>query len=162
MPDVDWKKHTGGNSMIRPVILAAALTLLAGSAQAIDYASVTRNAILFEASSLQARKLAIIRVGTPVEVVVTSPDRQWARVRDPSGVLSWIEGNAIDRQRRTVLVTAEQVAVRREANERSPVVFEVVRDVVLDLVSSSPSGWVKVQHASGSSGFLRSTAVWGL
>ncbi|MCL2161439.1 MAG: SH3 domain-containing protein [Betaproteobacteria bacterium] len=147
--------------MIRPIILAAGLALLAGSAQALDYASVTRNAILFETSSLQARKLAIIRPGTPVEVVVTSPDLQWVKVRDPSGVLSWIEGNALGKQR-TVLVTAEQVAVRREPNERSPVVFEVVRDVVLELVSTDPSGWVRVQHASGSGGFLRSTEVWGL
>ncbi|MCL1861367.1 MAG: SH3 domain-containing protein [Proteobacteria bacterium] len=147
--------------MIRPAILAAGLALLAGSAQAIDYASVARNAILFETSSLQARKLAIIRPGTPVEVVVTSPDLQWVKVRDPSGAMSWIEGNALSKQR-TVLVTAEQVAVRREANERSPVVFEAVREVVLELVSSDPSGWVKVQHASGDSGFLRSTEVWGL
>jgi SH3-like domain-containing protein len=147
--------------MIRPAILATGLALLAGSAQAIDYASVARNAILFETSSLQARRLAIIRPGTPVEVVVTSPDLQWVKVRDPSGAMSWIEGNALSKQR-TVLVTAEQATVRREANERSPVVFEAVRNVVLEFVSSDPSGWVKVQHASGDSGFLRSTEVWGL
>ena len=147
--------------MIRHAILATALALLAGLAQAIDYASVTRNAILFETSSLQARKLAIIRPGTPVEIVVTSPDLQWLKVRDPSGALSWIEGNALSKQR-TVFVTVEQASVRREANERSPVVFEVVREVVLELVSVDPGGWVKVQHASGSGGFLRSTEVWGL
>jgi SH3-like domain-containing protein len=147
--------------MIRSVILATGLALLAGSVQAIDYASVTRNAILFDASSPQARKLAIIYPGTPVEVVVTSPDLQWVRVRDPSGVMSWIEGNALSKQR-TVLVTAERVVVRREASEHSPVVFEAVRDVVLQFVSSDSSGWVKVQHASGGSGFLRFTEVWGL
>jgi len=146
---------------MRPSILAAGLAFLASSAQALDYASVTRNAILFEASSPQARKLAIIRPGTPVEVVVTSPDQQWAKVRDPSGALSWIESNALSKQR-TVLVTAERVAVRREANERSPVIFEAARDVVLELVSVGPIGWVKVQHTSGGSGFLRSTEVWGL
>lgn len=146
--------------MLRPAILAAGLAL-AGSAQAIDYASVARNAVLFEHSSPQARKLAIIHPGTPVEVVIKSPDNQWAKVRDPSGILSWIEGNALSPQR-TVLVTAEQAAVRREANERSPVVFEVARDVVLELVSVEPSGWVKVKHADGSGGFLRPTEVWGL
>jgi SH3-like domain-containing protein len=147
--------------MTRPAILAAVLALLAGSAQAIDYASVTRNAILFETSSLQARKLAIIRSGTPVEVVVTSHDLQWVKVRDPSGAMSWIEGNALSKQR-TVLVTVEKAAVRHEANERSPVVFEAARNVVFEFVSFDPSGWVKVQHASGGGGFLRSTEVWGL
>ncbi|MDR2208989.1 MAG: hypothetical protein LBE22_08475 [Azoarcus sp.] len=147
--------------MIRSAILAAGLALLAGSAQAIEYASVTRNAILFENSSLQARKLAIIYPGTPVEVVVTSPDLQWVKVRDPSGAMSWIEGNALGKKR-TVLVTVERAVVRREADERSPVVFEVVRDVVLEFVSVHPGGWAKVQHASGGSGFLRSTEIWGL
>jgi len=147
--------------MIRPVILAAGLALLAGSAQAIDYASVFRNAILFEAPSLQARKLAIIHTGTPVEVVMTNPDLQWVRVRDPSGAMSWIESNALSKQR-TVLVTAEQARVLREANEHSPVVFEAVRDVVLEYVSFERGGWVKVRHTSGSSGYLRFTEVWGL
>jgi SH3-like domain-containing protein len=147
--------------MIRTTILATALVLSASAAQAIDHASVTRNAILFETSSQHARKLAIIRPGTPVEVIVTSPDLQWVKVRDPSGALSWIEGNALSKQR-TVLVTVEQVAVRREANERSPVIFEAARDVVLQLISVEPGGWVKVQHASGESGFLRTTEVWGL
>ncbi|MCL2644702.1 MAG: SH3 domain-containing protein [Betaproteobacteria bacterium] len=147
--------------MIRPVLLAAGLALLAGSAQAIDFASASRNAILYDASSLQARKVAIIRTGTPVEVVLTSPDLQWVRVRDPSGALTWIEGNALSKQR-TVLVTAEKVAVRREADERSPVVFEAARDVVLEYLSFERGGWVKVQHASGGSGFLRFTDVWGL
>jgi SH3-like domain-containing protein len=147
--------------MIRPAILAAGLALLAGSAQAIDYASVSRNAILFETSSLQARKLAIIYPGTPVEVVVTSPDLQWVKVRDPSGAMSWIEGNALSKQR-TVLVTTEKAAARRDANEHSPVLFEAARNVVLEYISFDPSGWVRVQHASGSSGFVRSTEVWGL
>jgi SH3-like domain-containing protein len=146
--------------MIRPAILAAALAVLAGSAQAIDYASVSRNAILFETASMQARKLAIIRPGTPVEIVVTSPDLQWVKVRDPSGAMSWIEGNALNKQR-TVIVTAEQAVVRRDADGRSPVVFEAARDVVLELVSVDPSGWVKVQHASGSGGFVRFNEVWG-
>jgi len=146
--------------MIRSAILAGVLAILAGSAQAIDYASVSRNAILYETSSMQARKLAIIRPGTPVEIVVTSPDLQWVKVRDPSGAMSWIEGNALSKQR-TVLVTAEKAVVRRDANERSPVVFEAARDVVLELVSVDPSGWIRVQHVSGSGGFVRFTEVWG-
>jgi len=148
--------------MTRPVILAAAvLALTSSAALAFDYASVSRNAILFEASSLQAKKLAIIRTGTPVEIVITTPDQQWARVRDPSGALSWIESNALSKQR-TVLVAAGQATARREANERSAVVFEVVRDVVLEFVSSSPNGWVRVRHPDGEVGFLRATEVWGL
>ena len=148
--------------MRRSAMLAivALSVLMSARVWAIDYASVTRNAILFETSSLQARKLAIIHPGTPVEVVVTSPDLQWVKVRDPSGAMSWIEGNALGKQR-TVLVTADQATVRREADAASPVAFEVVRDLVLEFVSVAPGGWVRVRHADGAEGYLRITEVWG-
>ncbi|MDR1062387.1 MAG: hypothetical protein LBL48_00360 [Azoarcus sp.] len=149
--------------MSRHAILAAAVPLLAasGAALAIDYASVASPAILYETSSLQARKLAVIRAGTPLEVVITSPDLQWVKVRDPAGGMAWIEGGALSRQR-TVIVIAEQAAVRRDAAGDAPVVFEVVRDVVLEFVSASPDGWVNVRHADGDGGYLRFTEVWGL
>lgn len=149
--------------MLRTAILAAAVLsfIASGTALAIDYASVAGTAILFETSSPHARKLAIIRAGTPVEVVVTSPDFQWVKVRDPSGTLSWIVGNALSKQR-TVIVTAERASVRAEANIGAPPLFDVARDVVLDLVTADPSGWVKVHHADGSTGYLRATEVWGL
>ncbi|MDR0702988.1 MAG: hypothetical protein LBF61_11445 [Azoarcus sp.] len=149
--------------MSRHAILAAAVPLLAasGAALAIDYASVASPAILYETSSLQARKLAIIRAGTPVEVVVTSPDLQWVKVRDSAGGMAWIQGGALSRQR-TVLVVAEQAAVRREASGNAPVAFEVARDVVLEYVSASSDGWVEVRHADGDGGYLRFTEVWGL
>ncbi|MDR3087641.1 MAG: hypothetical protein LBU45_06790 [Azoarcus sp.] len=44
----------------------------------------------------------------------------------------------------------------------APTLFEVARDVVLELVTVDPGGWVKVRHADGSSGYLRATEVWGL
>jgi SH3-like domain-containing protein len=128
---------------------------------AFDFGSVTRDAVLFENSSQNARKLAILRPGTPVEIVVTSPDLRWIKVRDPSGALSWIEGNAVGKQR-TVLVTVDQAAVRREAKADSPIVFEAIRDVVLEFVSLERGGWVKVRHVDGESGFVRSSEVWGL
>jgi hypothetical protein len=34
--------------------------------------------------------------------------------------------------------------------------------VVLDLVEPGASGWVRVRHADGSSGFVRIGQVWGL
>ncbi|MDR1425279.1 MAG: hypothetical protein LBI92_11865 [Azoarcus sp.] len=151
--------------MSRIAILAAAtLSFMACSnALAIDYLSVSRNAILYDNASPMARKLAIVRAGTPVEFINTTPNQQWMKVRVPgSGGLLWIEASALERKR-TVIVTAEQAAVRREANTGSPAVFEVVRDVVLDLVAfDATSGWVQVRHADGSGGYLYASEVWGL
>jgi SH3-like domain-containing protein len=146
------------------VLAVSALTFLcSGAALALDYASVAKPAILYDTSSPNGRKLAIIRPGTPVEIVLSteSTDSQWMRIRDPSGALSWIDGSALNKQR-TVLVTADQATVRREASEAAPAVFAANREVVLDLVSVEPAGWIKVRHADGSSGYLRATEVWGL
>jgi SH3-like domain-containing protein len=145
------------------VLAVSALTFLSsGAALALDYASVAKPAILYDTSSTNGRKLAIIRPGTPVEIVLATegPGTPWMRVRDPSGALSWIDGSALSKQR-TVLVTANQATVRREASEAAPAAFAVNRDVVLDFVSLESGGWVKVRHADGSSGYLRATEVWG-
>ncbi|MDR0716767.1 MAG: SH3 domain-containing protein [Azoarcus sp.] len=146
----------------RLVYLAAAVLpfLASGAALAIDYASVARPAILYDAPSPQGQKLAIVRSGTPVEIVLTSPDAQWVKVRDPSGAISWIEGGALSKQR-TVFVTAEQAMVQRAASDAAPPAFAVRREVVLEFVSIEPGGWIKVRHADGSDGYLRASAAWG-
>ncbi|MDR1854215.1 MAG: hypothetical protein LBR05_04840 [Azoarcus sp.] len=147
----------------KAILAAAALSMLAsGGALAIDYASVGRDAILYDASAPTARKLAIVRAGTPLELVISTPDSLWYKVRDPSGgALSWIQATDLSKQR-TVLVTAERAAVRRDPLVSAPIVFEAARDLVLELVSVEPGGWVKVRHADGASGFLRFNEVWGL
>ena len=143
----------------RSATLAAALALLAGTAQAIDYRSVSEPAILFDAPSAQGKRLYIIAPGTPVEVVVVLD--KWVKVRDPRGALSWIETRQLV-DKRTVLVSAERTTARRSPDEAAPVAFEAVKDVVLELAGSAPNGWVSVRHRDGATGFLRVTDVWGL
>ncbi|MDR2030943.1 MAG: SH3 domain-containing protein [Azoarcus sp.] len=142
-------------------LVAAVLPFLAsGAALAIDYASVARPAILYDTPSTQGQKLAILRAGTPVEIVVANPDAQWVKVRDPSGAISWIEGEALGKQR-TVFVTAKQAMVHRAASEAAPPAFAVRHEVVLEFISIEPGGWVKVRHADGSDGYLRASEAWG-
>jgi SH3-like domain-containing protein len=144
--------------IIRSAALVAALAL-AGGAQAIEYRSVGEPAILFDAPSAQGKRLFIIAAGTPVEVVVVLD--KWVKVRDPRGALSWIDARQLV-DRRTVLVSAERATARRDPDEAAPVVFEAVKDVVLELTGSAPNGWVQVRHRDGATGFLRVTEVWGL
>jgi SH3-like domain-containing protein len=141
------------------LLVAAPLALLAPAAAAIDYNSVAVPSILYDAPSGQGRKLFIIRAGTPVEVVFSQD--KWAKVRDPSGALAWIERAALA-QRRTVLVTAERATVLRDANAASPEVFIATRDLVLDYLDTHADGWVQVRHADGARGYLRPNEVWGL
>jgi SH3-like domain-containing protein len=85
----------------------------------------------------------------------------WSKVRDASGHLLWIENKALS-SRRTVMVKADKAQVRAQADDKSALVFEAEKDVVLDWAETGPAGWVKVKHRDGQSGFVRVGQVWGL
>ena len=133
--------------------------LTAGAAQAIEFRSLTEAAIVYDAPSTEGRRLFILRPGTPVEIVVTLD--QWIKVREPSGSLSWIERRVLAK-RRTLLVTAERAAIRREARDDAPLSFEAARNVVVELIEAPTLGWAKVRHADGLEGYIRASDVWGL
>ena len=140
-------------------VLAAALVLPATLAHALEYRSVATPAILFDAPSDKAKRLFIVRAGTPVEVVVTLDN--WVKVREPGGSISWITRSALV-PRRTVLVTAPRALVRQHPADNAPLAFEAVRDVVLELAGTPEAGWVQVRHADGATGHVRVSEVWGL
>lgn len=133
--------------------------LTAGAAQAIEFRSLTEAAIVYDAPSTEGRRLFILRPGTPVEIVVTLD--QWIKVREPSGSLSWVERRVLAK-RRTLLVTAERAAIRREARDDAPLSFEAARNVVVELIEAPTLGWARVRHADGLEGYIRASDVWGL
>ena len=133
--------------------------LTAGAAQAIEFRSLTEAAIVYDAPSTEGRRLFILRPGTPVEIVVTLD--QWIKVREPSGSLSWIERRVLAK-RRTLLITAERAAIRREARDDAPLSFEAARNVVVELIEAPTLGWARVRHADGLEGYIRASDVWGL
>lgn len=149
----------------RKLLPSLATTLLAfsgvtaGAAQAIEFRSLTEAAIVYDAPSTEGRRLFILRPGTPVEIVVTLD--QWIKVREPSGSLSWIERRVLAK-RRTLLVTAERAAIRREARDDAPLSFEAARNVVVELIEAPTLGWARVRHADGLEGYIRASDVWGL
>lgn len=138
----------------------AALFALAQAAGAAEFRSVGEGgAIFFDAPSAQAKKLFVARRYYPVIVVVNL--EQWAKVRDMSGDLAWVEKRALSEQR-TVIVTAARAQVRAAADPASPVLFEVEKDVALEVLEIKNNDWVRVGHADGQSGFVRASEVWGL
>jgi len=136
------------------------LALLPGIASALDYRSVVPpKAILYDAPSAQGKKLYVVAQGYPVEVIVNLGE--WLKVRDNHGSLSWIESKQLV-AKRTVLVTVSQAEVHQSADVAATLVFRAEKDVVLDLVEPSTTGWVKVRHRDGLVGYIQSASVWGL
>lgn len=139
--------------------LLAALLLLPGGASALEYRSVSvPKAVLYDAPSGQGKKLFIVNQGYPLEVIVNLGD--WIKVRDSKGGLNWIESKQVSTGR-TVIVISAQADIYQDADQGSPVIGKVSKDVVLDLVETAGNGWVKVRHRDGLVGYLPNTSVWG-
>lgn len=137
-------------------LAALALPLVA----AAEFRSIGEAAVvLYDAPSTRAAKLYVASRNLPVEIIST--DGVWVKVRDPLGGLSWIERKLLA-DKRTVMVTVSVADVRQRAEETAPVVFQAQQGVVLDLVEAGATGWARVRHVDGSSGFVRIGQVWGL
>ena len=140
-------------------VAALAALFIAAPAAAIEYRSVDSATVLYDAPSVKGRPLFVIKRFTPVEPVVSLEG--WTKVRDAEGGLAWIEKKHLSEQR-TVLVTAPEAQVRREASDTAPLVFEAQKGVALELVEPAAAGWAKVRHRDGVGGFVRASQVWGL
>ncbi len=142
------------------VLLAAvAAIMLAPAAHAADFKSVgAAPAVLYDAPSERGRKVFVAPRGMPVEVILSYGE--WAKVRDVSGDLSWVEAKSLD-ARRHVVVNVASARVRSAADEASPVVFSADRGVLLELAEPISSGWIKVRHRDGQGGYVRAAEVWG-
>jgi SH3-like domain-containing protein len=142
-----------------PSVAFVVLALTASPAFALDYRTVTEAAAMYDAPSAKASPLFVVRPGTPVELVVSLEG--WSKVRDSKGDLVWIEKKYLA-EKRNVIVRSDRAQVRVAAEDKATLVFEVERDVVLELVEAVPGGWVKVRHRDGQSGFVKAPQVWGL
>jgi SH3-like domain-containing protein len=144
-----------------------ALAALVTPALALDFRSVSDNAILYDAPSTKGVKHFIIARSTPVEIVFTQEG--WTKIRDSAGNMAWVEARLLS-PARTLLVRVDNADVRAAAEDKSGVVFSAEKNVVLDLIEAKPNeahaGWVKVKpkdaQSSGQIGFIKANDVWGL
>jgi SH3-like domain-containing protein len=138
--------------------MAALACPAAVQAAGIEYRSLSESAVMYDAPSKQARQQFVIARQTPVEVVRRQAG--WAKVREPGGMLAWLEASVLSQQP-TVIVTAERARVL--ADDGAVLVFEAERRVLLEPVPEpAPAGWLRVKHRDGQSGFVRISQVWGL
>lgn len=143
----------------RIIVLSALWGSGALPAAAADFRSVAADAVvLYDAPSRAATPMWVVSRHYPLEVIVDL--EAWAKVRDHSGTLSWVEKRQLS-NKRMVVVVAASVQVRRRPEDQAPVAFVVAQNVALELVNVAPGGWLRVRHADGANGYLRATEVWG-
>ena len=127
-----------------------------------DFISVkVKQAVLFEGPSKTTEKMYIVTEGYPLEVLVSLKD--WKKVKDHNGKISWIESKNIHNER-TVLITKDDAVIFNQANEKSHKLANVDKFVVLKLNSPILVGnWAQVKtQIEGLIGFINSSEVWGL
>ncbi|MEO8599657.1 MAG: SH3 domain-containing protein [bacterium] len=130
-----------------------------GTAQAVDFKSVAAApAIMYDAPSVRGAKLFIAPRNMPLEVILSYGN--WVKVRDASGALSWVESSALSAQR-WVVVSVANAKIRASQDEAASIVFSADQNVLLELQAPAASGWIKVKHRDGQSGYVKAADVWG-
>jgi SH3 domain protein len=127
-----------------------------------DFISVkVKQAVLFEGPSNATEKMFIVTEGYPLDVIVSLKD--WKKVKDHNGKISWIESKYTHNER-TVLILKDGAVIFNQANGKSHKLAYVDKFVVLKLNSSLLVGnWAQVKtQIEGLIGFINSEEVWGL
>ena len=140
-------------------LFVAASVLLAHPAPALEYRSTAKAALLYDAPSTEAGKVAVAGSGLPLEVVVDT--HAWVKVRDHSGRLAWVEKSALGGPRH-IMIKAESSAIRQQPRPDAEVVFRAARGVLLEATGDANSyGWIPVKHVDGMTGWLPAHEAWG-
>ena len=141
-------------------LCAVLMVAACAQARATEFRSVADNAaVLYDAPSVKAKKLHILGRNYPVETVVVVEG--WIKIRDASGELAWIEARNLS-ERRTVMVKVKVADIRQAADDAAPLAFQAEQNVLLDLNELTGTGWARVTHRDGQSGFIKVNQVWGL
>ncbi|WP_374355707.1 SH3 domain-containing protein [Chitinimonas sp.] len=142
------------------LLFACLFGMAACVVSALEFRSTAEHGTAFyDAPNPKSKRLFVASRGFPVEVLVENKD--WLRVRDQSGALAWVEKKAL-LTKRTVVVSATSAGLHSNADGKSPLLFQADKGVIFDLVEVGKTGWVKVKHRDGASGFLRIEEVWGI
>jgi SH3-like domain-containing protein len=154
MPDIP-----AGADFMKLSALTLALFFVAGGAHALDFKSVgAAPAVAYDAPSEKGRKVFVAPRGMPVEIILTYGE--WTKVRDAAGDLFWIESKALT-PKRMVVVSAANAKIHAGPDDSAALVFSADKGVLLELAEPVSSGWLKIRHREGQSGYVKAVDVWG-
>ena len=141
-------------------VAGAVLLLATAASHAVDFKTVgAAPVILYDAPSAKGGKLYVAPRGMPLEVVLSYGE--WVKVRDASGEMAWTEAKGLS-AKRNVVARAANLKVRASPDDTASAIILVDKGVLLEMSEQPSSGWVKVRHKDGQSGYVKTSEVWGL
>ena len=143
---------------MRRLLFTAILLICAVPADALDFHSVNGPvAILYDAPSTEAKPLFVVNRAYPLEVVVSLAG--WAKVRDRSGAMAWIEQSQLNPRHTIVVQVSGDILTLPQ--DTAPVRGHVAAGVILTWLANINGRWAKVQLPDQSIGYLKLAQVWG-
>lgn len=141
------------------IALGLVAALAGGPALALDFRSIAEpGAVAYDAPSTKAQKMFVLSRDYPVEVIVKVEG--WTKVRDDTGEFAWVENKQLS-DRRTVMVRSPSAEARQSPSDAAPLAFTAEKGVLLEY-SGMASGWVKVRHPDGETGYVKVGQLWGV
>ncbi len=141
------------------ITCCVSLAVAPAALYALEFVSVAEpSAILYDAPSQKAKKLFVVSRYLPLEQVVSL--NNWVKVRDHTGSLAWVEKRILSSQR-YVVVTVPVAAIRQAAEDNAPLAFQAQQQVALEWLENTGTGWLKVRHQDGTTGYVSKHDVWG-
>lgn len=113
--------------------------------------------VLYDAPSAQARPLLILAGGFPLKEI--SRVDGWYKVTGSGNDTGWVAAGEV-REKRAAIVITGRAAVRVDPHPAAAAVFFAQRNVVLEVLQSAASGWLKVAHPDGETGYLQKSDSW--
>mgnify|MGYP006079588369 FL=1 len=136
-------------------------TFFSSSVYAEFFSVKTKNLILFEGPSTSTKKKFIVTEGYPLKVIVSLKD--WKKVEDHLGKISWAQTKNLDRERTVITLKSEATIYNKPSVNEAKLAY-IDKLVVLSLLSPIVTdGWIKVKSISiGLEGFIKVNEVWGI
>ncbi|WP_052190918.1 SH3 domain-containing protein [Chitinibacter sp. ZOR0017] len=139
--------------------VGALLALAAGSVHALEYRSSARHGvILYEAPNENSTKRFVLSANIPLELIAEQGN--WLRVRDRDGTLAWLAKT--DASSTRYVQVSKLAEIRVAPQPQATTLFKAERNVLLQLLDNTGTGWLKVKHRDGHTGYIRIEEVWGV
>jgi len=109
--------------------------------------------------ALASKKVYVLGKHYPVEVIVNLG--KWVKIRDHFGKLNWIQGKDLAAKRHGI-VLEPKIDIKQLPNKKGAVLATLEKGVIVELMTATSNGWIKVKHVSGIVGYIPATVLWGV
>jgi uncharacterized protein YraI len=139
-------------------LVAVALVLLTASVASARMVSVNDGKLNMRSGPGTSHSIVWeLEKGFPLKVVGSKGD--WLKVVDFENDVGWVHGRLVGRVPH-VVVKKKRINIRSGPGTRYPLVGQANYGVVFRTLESR-SGWVKVKHDNGQTGWVERSLLWG-